>query len=226
MTTKYKSVRAVVFDAVGTLIYPDPSAAFVYCELGQQHGSKLSLDDIATNFGRALIQRPYKRQTNEQSERDRWREIVAEVLADLSDTESLFHELWNHFAQPTSWAVYEEVTDVLADLNAQGFTTAIASNFDDRLLSLAGELTALHRVKEIFVSSQVGYTKPSIEFFRAIEAKLRLTPQQLLMVGDDMTNDFEGAAQAGWHSLLLNRDSTESRLRTVRSLRDIEAYLL
>ncbi len=103
--------------------------------------------------------------------------------------------------------------------------TAIGSNFDERLLAISRELPPLNRAKQIFVSSRLGFTKPSIEFFRAIEAETQLQPHQLLMVGDDITNDVKGANEAGWHSLLLNRDASGNAGAAIRSLREIASFL-
>ncbi|MDA1053459.1 MAG: HAD hydrolase-like protein [Planctomycetota bacterium] len=66
---------------------------------------------------------------------------------------------------------------------------------------------------------------PRLQFFRAIEAELRLQPHQLLMVGDDVTNDIDGADQAGWHSLLLNRDEPGNAVGTIHSLREMTSFL-
>lgn len=216
--------RAVVFDAVGTLIYPNPPAAVVYHEFGRQHGSRLTQDEIARNFSRVLQRHACQPRTNEQIERDRWRRIVADVFTDIDQSEPLFSQLWNHFARSTSWAVYEDVPDVLADLHALGVITAIGSNFDDHLLAIARDLPPLDQTHAIFVSSRLHFTKPSIDFFRAIEAELRLQPHQLLMVGDDVRNYIEGANQAGWHSRLLDRGASENEVGTIRSLREITPF--
>ena len=37
--------RAVFFDAVGTLLHPDPSAAEVYAGVGRRYGSRLSVSE-------------------------------------------------------------------------------------------------------------------------------------------------------------------------------------
>ncbi len=44
------AIRAVFFDAVGTLIHPEPSAAKVYGEIGRRFGSRYSAAAIATRF--------------------------------------------------------------------------------------------------------------------------------------------------------------------------------
>ena len=39
-------VQAIFFDAVGTLIFPQPTAAAIYAEVGRRHGSRLAIDEI------------------------------------------------------------------------------------------------------------------------------------------------------------------------------------
>ena len=224
MPSNFGSVRAVVFDAVGTLIYPDPPVAVAYQQLGQQHGSQLTREDIARNFRHAIHNFPYQATTNEHLERERWRQVVACVFNDIDDTERLFRELWDHFAHPANWSVYEDVPDAVSKLQSLGYLTAIGSNFDDRLLAIVPELPTLNRIESIFVSSQLGFTKPAVEFFRAIELELGFRAEQLLMVGDDPRNDFAGATTAGWRSLLLNRPQTDGTTGSIRSLRDIASW--
>src|SRR5206468_12322464 len=101
-------VRAVVFDAVGTLITPDPPAPVVYAEIGRKYGSRLDLDVITARFRAAFraeeeIDRAAGWRTDESREERRWRSIVAATLGDVSDTEACFRELWQHFARPTAW---------------------------------------------------------------------------------------------------------------------------
>ena len=218
-------MRAVVFDAVGTLIFPNPPAAVAYYEVGRRHGSRLARDQIAHNFRRVLQRHAGEPRTNDQIERERWRQIVAGVFTDLKDTEALFGQLWNHFSRSSNWAVYDDVEDVLTEVNSRGVITAVGSNFDDRLIAIALELPPLEQTRSIFVSSQLGFTKPSLGFFRAIEAELRLHPSQLLMIGDDQRNDIEGAARAGWHSLRLDRGTPGNAPTTIQSLREFSRLL-
>jgi len=221
VTSNYKSVRAVVFDAVGTLIYPDPPAAVAYHQLGRAFGSQLTQDTVSQNFRLVLKQHAYEPRTNENIERERWRRIVANVFTDLDDTETLFHQLWEHFANAMSWAVYDDVLGVFAQLESRGVAIAIGSNFDDRLIAIAERLPPLRFARQIFVSSKLECTKPSVDFFRSIEGTLRLSPEQLLMVGDDLQNDFGGARSAGWHSLWLDRASSTNAVDCIRTLGDI-----
>ena len=40
------AIRAVFFDAVGTLIHPEPAAATVYARIGQRFGTRLGVGDL------------------------------------------------------------------------------------------------------------------------------------------------------------------------------------
>ncbi len=217
----YSAVRAVVFDAVGTLIYPHPAAPLVYHQVGSRYGSKLSPTDIQTRLRWAWRQAADDRRTDETVERARWRRIVAEVFVDVADSGSLFAELWDHFAQPKHWSVYDDVQDAWQELETRHLVIAIGSNFDDRLREIASRLTPLHRAQPLLISSQLGFAKPALEFFRAAERRLGLAPHELLMVGDDPTNDYLGASQAGWHSLHLRRDQLATGPAEIMSLREI-----
>ena len=48
-------IRGVLFDAVGTLIYPDPPVAEAYRSIGRRFGSRLSVEQIAARFPAGLF---------------------------------------------------------------------------------------------------------------------------------------------------------------------------
>ena len=43
-------IRAVLFDAVGTVLYPKPSAATAYYEAGRQFRSRLAAPEVARRY--------------------------------------------------------------------------------------------------------------------------------------------------------------------------------
>ena len=50
-----RGVRAVVFDAVGTVIHPEPRAPVVYAEAARRFGSKRTVDEITPRFIAAFV---------------------------------------------------------------------------------------------------------------------------------------------------------------------------
>lgn len=58
----------------------------------------------------------------------------------------------------------------------------------------------------VFISGEIGYAKPDIRFFEAVE---RLLPdfdrKKALLIGDSLTGDMEGARRAGIDCILMDR---------------------
>jgi putative hydrolase of the HAD superfamily len=207
------STRAVFFDAVGTLIHPDPPAPAVYADAARRFGSRLDLPAVAARFRAAFrrqegIDHAGGLRTDETREVARWRAIVAEVLDDVTDPEGCFAFLYAHFARPAAWRCDEEAAAVLAELAGRGYRLGIASNFDERLRQVAEGLPGLAPVRHLVISSEVGWRKPAPEFFHRTCAQSGLPPDAILLVGDDPVNDYAGAHAGGLHALLYDPAGT------------------
>jgi putative hydrolase of the HAD superfamily len=199
--------RAVFFDAVGTLIHPDPPAPAVYADAARRFGSRLDFPAITTRFRTAFrrqeeIDHAGGLRTDEAREVARWRAIVAEVLDDVSEFEGCFAFLYAHFARPAAWRCDEEAAAVLAELARRGLRLGLASNFDERLRQVAEGLPGFAPVEHLVISSEVGWRKPAPEFFRQVCVQSGLPPGRVLLVGDDPVNDYGGAHACGLHALL------------------------
>lgn len=210
-------IRAVAFDAVGTLIHPDPPAADVYAAVGRQFGSRLDLPEIRRRFMTA-----FRRQeqldwdndltTSEERELRRWRAIVAEVLDDVRDPEGCFAALYEHFSRPDAWACEPGAEALLAELRRRGLPIALASNYDRRLRSVAAGLEPLRHVTHFVISSEVGWRKPAPAFFAQLADVLQLPAGEILLVGDDPVNDVEGGRAAGLQVLLCDRPLVDLKI--------------
>lgn len=211
------NLRWVVFDAVGTLIYPTPDVATAYHRVGSAYGSRLSRDEVRDRF-RAAFRRTENSDgsgaasmtTCEADEIERWKQIVAEVFDDVPTTaaDDCFRDLFEHFARPNAWACFNDVAATIAGLRERGLGIAIASNFDSRLHSVCAGLPPLDDVAVRVVSSEVGYNKPSSGFYEAALRMIDATADEVLVVGDDAINDVQGAEQAGIRGVLIDRGGT------------------
>ena len=209
------TIRAVFFDAVGTLLHPEPSAADAYADTGARFGSRLPRAAIITRF-RAAFRRQEERdravgyRTSEDREVGRWRAIVSEVLYDVSDRDACFLALYDHFARPDSWRLEPDAPATLRTLAARGLVLGVCSNFDHRLRALVAAVPELAGIHRLVISSEVGWKKPAAGFFAEVVRSAALSPEQILVVGDDEENDFEGALAAGFPALLLDPHGTSS----------------
>ena len=199
-------IRAVLFDAVGTLLMPREPVAATYCRLSRPLGSRLQEAEIAERFAAALAE-DREVETSEERERLRWRNIVAKTLPDLDAkcADQVFHQLWDYFARPDAWLLGPDVADGWRQLTAAGLVVGIASNFDSRLEVVRLGHPPLDQAAWCFVSSEIGFRKPSPRFFEKISHRLGLPPEEILLVGDDPVLDYQAALAAGWQAVLVDR---------------------
>jgi putative hydrolase of the HAD superfamily len=202
-------VRAVFFDAVGTMIHPDPPAATVYARVGRRFGSRLPAEAVRGRFAAAFrdedaLDVRAGLRTSEERELQRWRHIVARALPDVSDPDACFAELYRHFSLPEAWRIEPEAAAVLDELAGRGYDLGLASNYDRRLRSVVAGLPGLRRLGHLVISSEAGWRKPAPEFFAAVCRSAGLPPEQILHVGDDPANDYDGARAFGLRAVLLD----------------------
>jgi putative hydrolase of the HAD superfamily len=215
------TVRVIFFDAVGTLLHPEPAAPQVYAEVGGRHGSRLDPATIADRFRTAFqrqedLDRATGWQTSEAREMERWRHIVGEVLADATDPEACFRELFTYFSRADSWRCDTDAGRVLRELAHRGYSLGIASNLDQRLRTIVAGIPDFAPIQFLAISSEIGWRKPAPQFFAALCRMTNLDPGQILLVGDDRMNDYEPARAAGMNALLFepgNHERVHDRTR-------------
>jgi len=82
-------------------------------------------------------------------------------------------------------------------------TNAVDSDSDDVRVALA-RAGISDPISSIFTSHQLGCRKPDLAFFRALESILGVSPDRIVMVGDNYLADAFGPHRAGWHALWYN----------------------
>jgi putative hydrolase of the HAD superfamily len=201
----------------------------VYAEVGQRFGSQFDPTTIASRFRIAFARQEQHDQeaglrTREERERARWQAIVGEVLHDVKEANACFQALYQYFAQPAAWRCDADAATVLPALARREYRLGLASNFDHRLRGLLAGIPALQSaITHVVISSEVGWRKPAPEFFARLCSQAGMSPEQVLLVGDDMANDWTGARAAGMQALLLDprRRSTVEESARIERLADL-----
>jgi putative hydrolase of the HAD superfamily len=194
---------------VSTLIHPDPPAPLVYAAVGQRFGSRLTPAEITLRFYTAFeseeaFDRAHDLRTSEGREVERWRRIVGTVLDDVCNAEACFQELFTHFSRPEAWRCDPDAPALFRTLSGRGYQLGLASNYDERLRRLVQGLPALRAVAHLVISSEVGWRKPAAGFFEAVCRRVERPAAQILLVGDDWVNDYEGAQAVGMQAVLFD----------------------
>ena len=95
------------------------------------------------------------------------------------------------------FTVFPDVAPVLSQLRDRGITVGICSNWDwglDRQL----RHNSLSELVDFVVCSAIhGYRKPHPAIFASVIAQAGLPPDQIVFVGDNLSDDIAGAAKAG-----------------------------
>jgi putative hydrolase of the HAD superfamily len=223
------AIQAVFFDAVGTVMIPHPSVAETYVRFGNRYNCHLTTQQVGS-----LLRPAYSRQemidqernwrTSEEREKERWKTIIGEVLPEV-DVEACFHDLWNWYSRPVAWQIDPEVEPLLKNLEAHGLRLGIASNFDARLAPLVETMAPLRPLaSRCIISSLVGYRKPAAEFFEKVIESAGVPAANILYVGDDRRNDFEGAQASGLQALLLDPKAALSGDGVIRNLEEVAEW--
>ena len=84
-------------------------------------------------------------------------------------------------------------------------------------------------IDKVYCFRQIGYKKPSSEFFKFILNDLKLNSSQIVMIGDKFENDILGANQFGIRAIWFNAQSNESKTskmyRTIHDLNELPNVL-
>jgi putative hydrolase of the HAD superfamily len=197
-------LKAIFFDAVGTLIHLTKSVGQHYHLVAQRQGLTLDPNLLETAFVQVWKEMPLRPAIGEpraDDDKDWWRDLVEKMLAripgtiDPLDRDNFFEAAYGHFAEAGVWALYPEVFDSLEKL-APRFELAIVSNFDGRLRVILEQLAISRFFRHVFVSSEIGADKPDPAIYRRALEISGLSPNQVLHVGDDPERDWAAARAA------------------------------
>lgn len=213
-------VKAVFFDAAGTLIHLLESVGFTYARVAEQHGVKAAPEQLETAFRRAWKTRPQPQHHGippRDGDRGWWAGLVDDCFADALGArlpaevmKPLFEDLYAWFARPEAWQAYPEVRQVLEELRGR-FRLFILSNFDARLRGILEGLGLLPLFESVVISSETGYSKPHAGIFSHAARLSGLKPEECLHVGDEKQADLHGALQAGFQACLVERPEQDLR---------------
>jgi putative hydrolase of the HAD superfamily len=212
-------IRAILFDAAGTLFYLTKTVGDHYAYVGREVGLDLDAQKLDSAFHAAwkqLPRRPAIDGPRKNDDKGWWRELVRRVFDQVApsvselDRDNFFEVAYEHFAEPGVWELYPEVPEVLEQLRPR-FQLAIISNFDGRLRFILQHLGISNYFSYIFISSELGADKPDPEIFRRALKLIHLNADEVLHVGDDPERDWNAASAAGLSVFRLDRPRNSLR---------------
>lgn len=204
------AVRAVLFDALGTLVALDPPAPALKRGLAHYAGIDISLAQaeraIATEI--AYYRAHLDEGRDERSLADLRRRCAAALSAALPETaagaplelveEALLSSL--HFR------AFDDARAALVAARAAAGKVVVVSNWDVSLEHVLAQLGFAPLLDGIITSARVGARKPSSQIFIEALALAGVQPDHAVHVGDNVDEDVAGAVSAGIAPVLVRRD--------------------
>jgi putative hydrolase of the HAD superfamily len=212
-------LKAIFFDAVGTLFRLTKTVGDHYGYVGREVGLDLNPQNLERAFHAAWEKMPQRAAIDGPRENDDkgwWRELVDLVLEQVApalsefDRDNFFEIAYEHFAEAGVWEIYPEVPGVLEQLRRR-FQLAVISNFDGRLRLILQHLGVSKFFSRVFISSELGADKPDPEIYRRALKLIDRKPTEVLDVGDDPQRDWEAASAAGLSVFRLDRPKNSLR---------------
>ena len=208
---------------------PWPSVGSVYSAAVRGRGYAAQDREINERFYRVFSGTQSAKSMFEGDERGFWRMIVGRTFEGFCPKEfhdSLFEELWETFAEGKCWRLAEGTVDTLQVLGTRGYRMAVLSNNDSRLRPVLRDLGVSDLFEELFISSEIGFEKPSPEIFQEVERVLGTTAKDMFHLGDSYSRDVQGALSAGWRTSLYSEKECKlpeavSRIERFRELLDL-----
>jgi len=219
-------IKAILFDAAGTLFFLTKTVGDHYAYVGHEVGLNLGAQQLEHAFHAAwqeMPRRPPIDGPRENDDKGWWRELVGHVFDQVApslselDRDNFFEIAYEHFAEAGVWKLYPEVLELLEQLRTR-FELAVISNFDGRLRLILQHLGISKYFAHVFISSELGADKPDPEIFRRALKVMHLDANEVLHVGDDQERDWKAAKEAGLLVFQLDRPKISLRdlLTTLR----------
>ena len=190
--------RAVLLDALGTLVELEPPWIHLAAALGVEADDRL----VAAVRGEMGY---YREHSHEGRDPGSLADLRARCAAVLS--RELGREIGVETMMSTiRFRAFDDAAPALAELRGIGIRLICVSNWDVSLGEVLSRCGLGEAIDDVVTSAAVGARKPDPAIFEAALRIAECEPDEALHVGDTPAEDAAGARAAGIRSLWIDRD--------------------
>lgn len=225
-------IKAILFDLDDTLVNSKKAEYNAICKFKSLYSQFNKVTDI--NFAKA-----WSKITMEMYEKYHQGEISFEELK-IRRIRGLFsyysinisnddaREKFKGYKEiyEKNWILFDDAKEVLESLKNK-YKLVILSNGDGKQQRKKIGYTGLDKYfSNIFISSEVGYSKPEKGIFEIACRNINLKPENCIMVGDKYKVDIEGSLNAGMNGIWVNRNKEKVSYKLqIKELKELNNYL-
>jgi putative hydrolase of the HAD superfamily len=222
-------VRALLLDAMGTLLALREPPAHVYVRIAARHGLAREREAVARALAGARIGPPALAGVPlaevPAHEREGWRAIVRAALGAEAADGPCFDALFAHYATAEPWALAPDAAAALRAARARGLKLAVVSNMDARLTRILAALGLAAEIDAFALPSTCGFAKPDARIFRAALERIGVAPEAALYIGDREADCVAAARAAGLQALRLEPSAAPGTPGLLAGWRELDAAL-
>lgn len=224
-------MRAVLLDALGTLVELEPPVPALRAELAARGVEVDDAEAGATLLAEITYYRAHHLEGSDPAAvarlRRRCAEEMREALPERVRDALPLDELEVAMLAALRFRPYPEAPAALEDLRRRGMRLVVVSNWDVSLHDQLAQDGLGRLVHGVVSSAELGAAKPAPAAFTHGLALAGVGAEEAAHVGDRVEEDVEGARAAGIEPVLVVRDGEPPELRppvwTIRSLRELAA---
>jgi putative hydrolase of the HAD superfamily len=214
---KMKKIKVISFDMDGTLVDYEFVNSVWFEGIPKLYAQK---ENISFEDAREYVKKEYNKVGEERME---WYNIQYWLKNfGLNDSWKDILTSFRHKAR-----VYPEVPEILADLNGK-YDLIISSNSPREFLDIELEETKIRDYfKCIFsTTSDFKQIKKTIDVYNKICNKIKISPQEIIHVGDNWNFDFTIPKKLGITSYYLDRSKQKKGKFIIHDLKEFEKKLI
>lgn len=157
----------------------------------------------------------------------RFKRVLSSFDLDKSLDSRLLEKLYMDVC-PRKPNLVEGALDLLDYLQAKGYDLHILTNgFEETTITKLSSSNILDYFKVTVTSEGLQTTKPNAEFFERAMEKAKSTPEDTLMIGDNLDTDIKGAKNVGIDQVYYNPEENKHKeevtfeIKRLRELKEI-----
>jgi putative hydrolase of the HAD superfamily len=228
--------RAVLFDALGTLVGLEPPAPRLRSELARRFGLAVSQAQAEQAIAAEItFYRAHLEQGRDDAGLVELRARCADVLSQelersLDRKVPAGPEMVDALLASLSFSAFADAGPTLTELHALGLRLVVVSNWDVSLGEVLGRVGLSQWLDGVVTSAAVGVSKPDPGIFERGLRAAGADAREAVHVGDSLLEDVDGARAAGIEPVLLSRAEVDARPQeretlTVRTLLELPRLL-
>ena len=216
--------KAIVFDLHYTILRLSPTRGTVYQKIFKKHGFnappreiKKAFNAVWKNYGDNKISEDSKNHHDEKNIEEWWFDFHFKMLKKLGLRNKTVVEIINKdisyqfYGNPKAHRMYDDAKKILPFLKKHKVKLALATNGYKSTADIIEHFGLNKYFDHVFVSCDVGISKPDPKLYHLIAKKLSINPENILCVGDSYPTDIVGAIESGCGAAIIDRKNTERK---------------